>query len=118
MRKLKLISFLILTCAFYVFYIFYLRQGEINSIYQQTQYNDIWGKTCKSTVVVVDNAPLSRVSLKKMWFRFSEGIMRNWKPLDNDCDSILVIDNKLSTPYDQSELDYWMGDDYYCLMVN
>ena len=55
MKKLKLISFLILTCAFYVFFVFYLRQGEINSIYQQTQYNDIWGKTCKSTVVVVEN---------------------------------------------------------------
>ncbi|EOC1473726.1 hypothetical protein EHJ11_08965 [Cronobacter turicensis] len=115
MRKLNLVSVFIVTCAFYVFYVFYLRQGGVSNIYQQSQYNDIWGKTCKSTVVVVDNAPLSRISLKRMWLRFSEGIINDWAPLNNYCDSILFIDNKLRTPYDKSELDYWMGDDYYCL---
>ncbi|MCI1034734.1 hypothetical protein [Raoultella terrigena] len=115
MKKSRVIIIAFILCALYMLYALYLRQGDVNKIYQIKEYNEIRDMKCKSTVIVVDGAPLSRFSLKKIWLRNSNNILKKWAPLTNDCDGILFLRNKRSSPHDRSELHYWMGDDYYCL---
>jgi hypothetical protein len=100
----------------YVFYIFFLRTGEVHKIYQHTDdYSDVWKRKCKSTAVLVDDAPLSHHALKRMWLRNSKKIIDEWKPLTHECDDVFFVRNKLKQPDYHNDLNYWLGDDDICL---
>lgn len=67
MKIFKVIVITFFFVAFYMSYTFYMRQGHINKVYQTTEHSEIWDKDCKSTVILVDNVPLSHYSQKKFW---------------------------------------------------
>ncbi len=115
MKYFKIIVVALCLGLLYALYAFFLRQGHVSTIYQYKEYNKAWKAECRSTVVLVDDVPLSEFSLKRMWWRNSKEIIKKWEPFKSDCDDILFVNNKTSSPYYKSELTYWIGDSYICL---
>ena len=96
-------------------HIFYLRKGSVNKIYQHTEYSDIWQKDCRSTVVLVDNAPLSRYAQEKLQQKNSKEIIENWNPFTDECDDVLFVNNKIGRIKRSGDIKYWIADDAICL---
>lgn len=97
-----------------VIYLF-LKPAKISGIYQDITYDKRWDSECKSTIVLVDNAPLTKSNLAKLWSREKTFILDKWKPFVNKCDYILFIKNKTEPPLDSEEVKYWVGDYQLCL---
>lgn len=95
--------------------IFCLKPGKISGIYQNTFFEERWGRECQSTVVLVDNSPVTKNNLFKLWERERGRILNQWNPLNNKCDYILFINNKPEPPHDSEEIKYWIGDYQLCL---
>ena len=112
MKYIKKISISILI---FFLYAFYLKQGNIVNIYGHTEYIDNWKRNCKSTVVLVENVPLSRYAQKRMWSKYSDIILEKSRPLSHICDEILFLENITERADDVGDNDYWMGENQYCL---
>lgn len=115
MRHSKIIYIIFLMCIFYVVYIQFLRQGRIYNIYQHSEYNKYWNRECKSTVVLVENVPLSHLAQKKMWYKHGASLLEKYNPLSHTCDDILFLKNKTERADDIGHTNYWIGDNQYCL---
>jgi hypothetical protein len=115
MKYIKMISVIIFTCTLYIIYAFYLRQGHIKGIYQHSERSGLWERDCKSTVILVDNAPLSHYAQKKFWEKNSSEIMKKWTPLTNRCDEILFVNNRIGPIKRSGNIKYWIADDEVCL---
>ncbi|EGT5711776.1 hypothetical protein AGJ35_11940 [Cronobacter dublinensis subsp. dublinensis] len=115
MRHLKttVALLLLLFFVFYIAYAYFLRSGGINEIYWHIEYGDKW--VCKSTAVLVDNAPLSRYAQKKMWRRYSDVLLHKAPLLTSGCDTIVFLRNKTERAKDIGDTDYWIDDYQYCL---
>ncbi len=115
MKYIKMIFIILFICTLYLLYAFYLRQGHIKEIYQHSEYSEIWARDCKSTVILVDNAPLSHDAQKKIWQKNSTEIMKKWAPLTDRCDEILFVNNRISYIKRSGDINYWIADDAICL---
>lgn len=104
-----------LMCLCYMLNAFYLRQGHINGIYQNTEYSDIWERKCKSTVILIDDAPLSHYAQKKLWQRNNKEIIEKWSPFTNVCDSVLFVNNNVGHVEHKEDLDTWITEGAICL---
>lgn len=113
MKYFKIIVAVFFLGAFYIFYAYFLRQGHVSKIYQHIDFSENWN--CISTVILVDDAPLSRYAQRRMWIKHSSQILEKSRLITPECDSILFLRNKTSSPYYKSELTYWIGDSYICL---
>lgn len=59
-----------------LFYMFFLRPGEVYKLNQHTDdYSDVWQRKCKSTAFLVDNAPFFHYILRRVWLRNSKKII-------------------------------------------
>lgn len=115
MKYPKTISTSLFLCFLYIIYAFYLRQGHVVNVYEHTEYIENFERECKSTVVLVENVPLSRYAQKKMWAKYSDTISENSHPLSHICDDILFLENITERADVPSDNDYWMGENQYCL---
>ncbi len=115
MKSIKIIITILALCTLYILYIFYLRQEHIKEIYQHSEYSEIWGRDCKSTVILVDNAPLSHDAKKEFWKKNSIEIIKKWAPLTNSCDEILFVKNRIGRVQQSGDLKYWIADNAICL---
>lgn len=115
MKYIKIIFVIISLCALYMLYAFYLRQGHIKEIYQHSEHSEIWKRDCKSTVVLVDNAPFSHYAQKKFWEKNNSEIMKKWTPLTDRCDEILFVNNRIGHIKRSGDIKYWIADDAICL---
>ncbi|HCR56573.1 MAG TPA: hypothetical protein DIW62_02305 [Raoultella sp.] len=115
MKYIKMTSFIIFIGTLYILYAFYLREGYIKEIYQHSERSEIWGVDCKSTVVLVDNAPLSHDAQTKFWEKNSTEIMKKWTPLTDRCDEILFVNNRIGRIKRSGDMNHWIADDAICL---
>ncbi|MCE9994148.1 hypothetical protein LZ633_19420, partial [Enterobacter asburiae] len=99
----------------YIFYISFIRCGEIVKVYQNIDFRVNATKKCKSTVILVDNTPLLHNSLESMWFRNKDKIISEWQQLTNKCDDVVFVKNAIEQASDESELDFWIGENQVCL---
>lgn len=113
MKYLKIIVVVFFLGAFYMFYAYFLRQGHVNKIYQHIDFSEDWN--CISTVVLVDDAPLSRYAQRRMWIKHSSQILEKSRLVTPECDSILFLRNKTERAYDVGDNNYWVSDFQYCL---
>lgn len=113
MKSKKLLSATLLVVALYIIYAYFLRQGKVIEIYKNIDTsNDL---NCNSTVVLVDDVPLSRYAQKRMWFKSSNQILAKAPLLTPECDIIIFLKNKTERAYDAGDTHYWVGDYQYCL---
>lgn len=115
MRIFKAIIMALIFGAFYMSYTFYMRQGYINKIYQTTEHSEIWSKDCKSTVILVDNVPLSHYSQKKFWQKNSKEIIEKWNPFTDECDDVLFVKNNIGHIKHSGDVKFWIADNEICL---
>ena len=115
MKFIKIITAIFALCTLYIVHTFYLRQGHIKGIYQHSEYSEIWGRGCKSTVILVDNASLSHDAQKKFWKNNSMEIIKKWTPLTDSCDEILFVKNRIGRAQRSGDLKYWIADNAICL---
>lgn len=115
MGKIKIMIPAFLMCLCYMLNAFYLRQGHINGIYQNTEYSDIWERNCKSTVILIDDAPLSHHAQKKLWQRNNKEIIEKWDPFTKECDSVLFVNNNVGHVEHKEDLDTWITEGAICL---
>ncbi|MEG0281123.1 MAG: hypothetical protein RR686_17855 [Morganella sp. (in: enterobacteria)] len=115
MKHLKTIVIIFIFGAFYILYAFYIRQGHINKIYQHTEHSEIWDKNCKSTVILVDDAPLSHYALEKLWKKNSKEIIEKWNPFTDECDDVLFVKNNIGYIKHSGDVKFWIADDEICL---
>lgn len=114
-RVLCSLFILILTFLSYAAYQTYVVTGEVDSVYQKSVYNDGFDKVCKSTVVLVNDAPSGRSGKRRLWLKNSKKIIEKWEPFTEKCDSLVFLKNIKEQARRRSELNYWMGDNQYCL---
>ena len=117
MKWIKKLTMIVTLAGIYILYVFFLREGEIFQIYQETYSDEKWNSgECKSTVVLVDNAPLSPYALQKLWEKNGSKIIKTWSPFINDkCDEILFVKNNIGRPVHSSDSQYWIADEEICL---
>jgi len=115
MKSFKAIIIALIFGAFYMFYTFYMRQGHVNKIYQTTEHSEIWDKDCKSTVILVDNVPLSHYSQKKFWKKNSKEIIEKWNPFTDECDDVLFVKNNIGHIKHSGDVKFWIADNEICL---
>lgn len=96
-------------------YLYFFRNGEIHQVYQNVEYWQVSKQNCKSTVVLVNNAPISNYGKRKLWLDNEKLLMGKWTSLNNECDSIYFIKNKTERATFPGENNYWVGDYQYCL---
>ncbi|MCT9846342.1 hypothetical protein N7563_19970 [Leclercia adecarboxylata ATCC 23216 = NBRC 102595] len=113
--KFKFILFSVLAGVLIIAICFSIKLGKVSGIYQNISYEERWGSECKSTIVLVDNHPIMKENLVKLWERERERVLSQWEPLDNKCDYILFVNNKTEPPHDSEEIKYWIGDYQLCL---
>lgn len=111
----KLIMVMLICFFVYSFYIFSIRHGEIVKVYQNIDSRVNSVKKCKSTVILVDNAPVFHNSQEKIWFNNKDKIINEWQPLANKCDDIVFVKNTPEQAIDEAELDFWIGENQVCL---
>lgn len=97
------------------FYINLIHPGNIANIYQNLEIRINSKKECRSTVIVLDNAPIFRYAQKITWTKNKNKIINEWKPLINKCDDIVFIKNNPEKANDSAELDFWIGENQVCL---
>lgn len=115
MKNLKVFIFVFILYALYMLYAFYLRQGHVNKIYQHTEYSDIWERNCKSTVVLIDDAPLSRYAQEKLWQKNSKEIIEKWNPFTDECDDVLFVNNNVGHVEHKEDIETWITEGAICL---
>ncbi|WBM69700.1 hypothetical protein OH773_16210 [Buttiauxella sp. WJP83] len=113
MKYFKIIVATFFFAVLYILHAYFLRQGEVSSIYQHTEKSESWN--CKSTVVLVDDAPLSRYAQKGMWTKYSNKILEKSPLITSECDSVIFLNNKTERAIDVGDTHYWIGDYQYCL---
>ncbi|EGA6597925.1 hypothetical protein H5548_000038 [Salmonella enterica] len=113
--KFKYIFLTVFVSILIITIYFFLKTEKISGIYQNVLYEERWGSECKSTIVLVDNPPVMKSNLVKLWAREKERILSQWMPLNKKCDYILFVNNKPEPPHDSEEIKYWMGDYQLCL---
>lgn len=70
--KFKFILFSVLAGVLIIAIYFSLKLGEVSGIYQNISYEERWGSECKSTIVLVENYPIMKENLVKLWERERE----------------------------------------------
>lgn len=113
--KFKYIFSILIFSALIIAIYFFSKPEKISGIYQNVSYEERWSSVCKSTIVLVDNPPVMKSNLVKLWKRERERIFNQWNPLNNKCDYILFVNNKSEPPHDSEEIKYWIGDCQLCL---
>lgn len=103
---------MVVSCTVYQTYVV---TGEVDSVYQKTIYDNELKKECKFTVVLVNDAPSGRSGKRKLWLKNSNDIIKNWEPFIQECDYLVFIENKKKQATNSSELNYWKGDNQFCL---
>ncbi|MDU4840638.1 MAG: hypothetical protein E6X49_05745 [Leclercia adecarboxylata] len=111
----KLITVMLICFLAYSFYMFSSRHGEIAKIYQNIDYRANSAKICKSTVILVDNAPIMHNSQESVWFRNKNKIINEWQPLTKKCDDIVFVKNTPELARHEAELEFWIGENQVCL---
>lgn len=115
MKYLKTTFIALFLFSLYIFYAFFLRQGHIVNIYKHTEYIDNFKRDCNFTVVLVENAPLSRYAQKRMWDTYSDRVLEIQPALTHVCDEILFLEKITERADDIMDNNYWMGENQYCL---
>ncbi|WP_174340755.1 DUF943 family protein [Enterobacter sp. JMULE2] len=115
MKGMIIIVPALLLSVVYASYLYFFRIGEIHQIYQNVEYWLVSKQNCKSTVVLVNNAPISDYGKKKLWLENEKLLMSKWNPLESECDSIHFMKNKTERATFPDENNYWVGDEQYCL---
>lgn len=115
MKTLNAIVIIFIFSALYILYALYLRQGKINKVYQHTEHSEIWGKYCKSTVILVDDVPISHYAQEKLWQKNSKKIIEKWNPFTDECDDILFVKNNIGHIKRSGDVKFWIADDAICL---
>lgn len=115
MKFIKALIVLLILAVAYSLYAYFFRAGSVQSVYQDISFNKVWKKNCKSTVVLINNAPISHYAQRKTWQRTKNEVMRKWNPINEECDTLLYINNKKERAYDSGDNNYWAGDFQYCL---
>lgn len=113
MKSTKILSVTIFVVVIYITYAYFLRPGQVIKIHQNIDVNNYL--ICRSTVVLVEEAPLSHYAQKKMWLKSSNQILAKYPLLTPECDSILFLKNKTERAYDIGDTHYWVSDYQYCL---
>lgn len=111
----KLITVIFIAFFGYIFYISLIHHGEIEKVYQNIDFRTNSVKKCKSTVILVNNAPILHNLQKKIWFRNKDKIINEWQPLTKKCDDIIFVKNTPKIVGDKAELDFWIGENELCL---
>lgn len=89
----------------------------ISAIYQKSYYDPQWGRgECKSTVVLVEHAPITQQQKIGLWNSSKHDILKKWTPLNNNkCDDILFVNNNVEPVIDSMGMKEWMGEEQICL---
>jgi hypothetical protein len=112
---IKLITVVFIVFFIYIFYISLIRHGDIEKVYQNIDFRANSAKKCKSTVILVDNAPIFHNLQESIWLRNKDRIINEWQPLTKKCDDIVFIKNTPELISDEAELDFWIGENQVCL---
>ncbi|EBJ4738921.1 hypothetical protein DVH94_22515, partial [Salmonella enterica] len=73
--KFKYIFLTVFVSILIITIYFFLKTEKISGIYQNVLYEERWGSECKSTIVLVDNPPVMKSNLVKLWEREKERIL-------------------------------------------
>lgn len=114
-RWTRVIIAMVICFFIYIPYICFIRHGEIAEVYQNIDFRIRSEKECKSTVILVDNAPISHYAQKRIWLKNKDEIINEWRPLTNKCDDIVLVKNNPERASDNAELDFWIGENQVCL---
>ncbi|WP_075209400.1 DUF943 family protein [Klebsiella michiganensis] len=87
--------------------------ARIDAIYQGSDYVKPIDEYCKSTVILVSNAPITDRGRLSLWEQEKDNVMTTM-PLQKKCDSIYFVKNKPEPPLFSEDVKYWQADEQFC----
>ncbi|WP_313109560.1 DUF943 family protein [Atlantibacter sp.] len=111
--KNKIHIFTAIICFTSLLYFFFFQSVKIDAIYQGEDYIKIINDKCRSTIILVSNAPITEKGRLDLWKREKENIM-NRIPLQKKCDTIYFVKNKPEPPVFSENTKYWQADEQLC----
>ena len=93
----------------------YILPAKLTAVYQGINYDASSQENYRSTVILVDNPPITKKSMLSLWNRYIATLKNKNELLQDEKDEVLFVKNKFTSAYSSQELKYWQGDNQICL---